>query len=261
MRYELVTAIGGFVARGGLTMSKNRCAILAGLVALAALPASAGDTNRPTQLTPGAGQTLRAGTEVTVAWDAKLPSCARNFFGEQEINLSLDGGKTFHYRITPRLAYDDRTYVWRVPNLPSTEAILDLRYGCEDEPGECEPYRTVVDALNPQFESRFTIVASRADFVGHPTVSAPRNAGTGDAVNLKWQARVSNLDHYEVLASIDRGGQFVPIGTSPTASFTWTIPADVLRCSYFFKVAAVLTDGSRIESVVDTTQLVYVGSR
>jgi hypothetical protein len=243
-------------------MSKNRCAVLAGLLCLAALPALAGDSNpyRPVQVTPAAGQTLRAGTEVVIEWNARLPRCTRNFFGEQEINLSVDGGRTFPFRITPRLAYDARSYLWRVPNLPSERVVLDLRYGCEDEPGECEPYRTVVDALNPQYDNGFAIAASTADFVGHPTFDAPPNVRAGDIVTLKWPARVrGGLDHYEIWASMDRGGQFELIGTSAQPGFSWTVPADFMRCTYFFKVVAVLTDGTRIESVVDTTQFLYVG--
>ena len=132
---------------------------------------------------------LRAGSEVTIRWDATLSSCARSFLGEQEINLSVDGGRTFPYRITPRLTYGERTYTWRVPNLPTDEAVLDLRYGCEDQPGECEAGRTVLDATNPQWESRFRILPSRADYVGHPRVSAPKNAHAGDPVAVKWDAR------------------------------------------------------------------------
>jgi hypothetical protein len=241
-------------------MSRGSSAALAGLlIGLAALPASAGDPSRPVQLTPGANQVLRAGAEVAIRWEAELPGCTRNFFGEQEINLSLDGGRSFPYRITPRLAYDERGYVWRVPNLPTDQAVLDLRYGCENEPGECEPNRTIIDALNPQYDSPFRIVATTADFVGHPVLSAPKDARPGDRIALKWQARVADLDHYEILASVDRGGQFELIGTTPKAAFSWALPVEGIRCSYFFKVAAVRTDGSRIESVVDTTQMVYVG--
>lgn len=231
--------------------------ILAGAgLALAALPAAAGGSGRPTLLVPGSGQTLRAGSEVTIQWTADLTPCARQFLGEQEINLSVDGGRTFPYRITPRLTYADRSFVWRVPNLPTEQAILDLRYGCEDHPGGCEPFRTVVDATNPQMQSRFRIVGSNEDFVGYPELEAPAQTYPGDPVRLKWSARVADLDHYEVLTSIDRGGAFETLGTTHEPFFAWTVPG--LRCSYFFKVVAVRTDGSRIESIVDTRQMVFV---
>jgi hypothetical protein len=225
-------------------------------LALAVLPAAAGETGRPTLLVPGAGQTLRAGSEVTIQWSAALTPCARQFLGEQEINLSVDGGRTFPYRITPRLTYGDRSFVWRVPNLPAAEAVLDLRFGCENQPGECEPYRTVADASNPQLQSRFRIVGSREEFVGAPLLEAPAQAYAGDPVRLKWSARVDNLDHYEVLTSTDRGGMFEAIGTTHEPTFDWTVPA--VRCAYFFKVVAVRADGSRLESIVDTTQMVFV---
>jgi hypothetical protein len=241
------------------TMTRTRCAVLAALlVALTALPAAADSAGRPTLLAPGAGQTLGAGSEVTIQWNGRLTACTRQFFGEQEIHLSLDGGRTFPYRITPRLSYTDRSFTWRVPNLPSEDAVLDLRYGCENEPGECEPFNTVVDAFNPQFQSRFRIVDTGVDYVGHPLLFAPAQAYPGDTVKLSGDARVKSLDHYEVMASVDRGGQFTTIGTTEEPAFAWTLPADGLRCSYLFKVAAVLGDGSRIESIVDTTQMVYV---
>lgn len=225
------------------------------LVSLVAFSATAGSPGRPVLLVPGPGDSLRAGTEVTIRWDATLSRCARSFLGEQEINLSVDGGRTFPYRITPRLSYGERTYTWRVPNLPTDEAVLDLRYGCENQPGECEVNRTVLDAFNPQWENRFRILPSRADYVGHPQLSAPKNAHAGDPVEVKWEARVQNLDYYEVLASVDRGGQFESVGTTRETALLWTLPAE--GCTYSFKVVAVRTDGSRIESVVDTSQLVY----
>jgi hypothetical protein len=242
--------------RGKKKMTRTRCALLAALlIALATAPARAGSDGRPVLMSPGSGDALRAGTEVMIHWDADLPSCVRSFLGEQEISLSVDGGRTFPYRITPRLAYGDRTYTWRVPNLPTDEAVLDLRFGCENQPGECEANRTVLDALNPQWGNRFRILASKADYVGHPLLSAPKDAHPGDLVSLKWAARVRDLDYYEVLASVDRGGQFESIGTTREAAFGWTLPAE--GCTYSFKVVAVRTDGSRIESVVDTSQIVY----
>jgi len=225
------------------------------LVGLVAFPAAAGNPGRPVLLAPGPGDSLRAGSEVTIRWDATLSSCARSFLGEQEISLSVDGGRTFPYRITPRLSYGERSYIWRVPNLPTGEAVLDLRYGCEDQPGECEVSRTVLDATNPQWESRFRILPSRADYVSHPQVSAPKNAHAGDPVAVKWDARVRDLDYYEVMASADRGGQFESVGTTRETAFVWTLSAE--PCTYTFKVVAVRTDGTRIESVVDTSQIVY----
>ena len=49
---------------------------------------------------------------------------------EAEVFLSLDGGRTFYTRLmesrNPRLQYFD----WTVPNTPTNEAVLDIRFGC-----------------------------------------------------------------------------------------------------------------------------------
>ena len=64
-----------------------------------------------------------------------------------------------------------------------------------------------------------------------------------------------DLEYYEVMASTDRGGQFESVGTTRETVFVWTLSAE--PCTYTFKVVAVRTDGTRIESVVDTSQIVY----
>ena len=49
---------------------------------------------------------------------------------ETEVLLSLDGGKTIYMRLTesrnPTVQYFD----WIVPNTPTNEAVLDIRFGC-----------------------------------------------------------------------------------------------------------------------------------
>jgi len=241
---------------------------MAALVILATVPAAAGGnggnaatgSSAPTLLVPSAGESLVAGSDVTLRWDAQLPACSRGLLGEQEVYLSLDGGRTFPYRVTPRLAYDARTWVWRIPNLPAEQAVVDLRFGCEEQPGGCELGGGIMDGINPQWENRFSIASSRLDYVGAAQVSAAKTSHPGDTVGIRWDARVRNLDHYEVLSSVDRGGQFEVAGSTRATSMTWTLPEQA-GCVYVFKVAAVLADGSRIESVVDMTQLVYVTTR
>jgi hypothetical protein len=48
-----------------------------------------------------------------------------------EIFLSLDGGSTFTYCITPQLPPTARFFNWTVPNMPTNAAVLDIRFGCE----------------------------------------------------------------------------------------------------------------------------------
>ena len=49
---------------------------------------------------------------------------------ETEVLLSLDGGKTIYSLLTeqrnPKVQYFD----WTVPNTPTNEAVLNIRFGC-----------------------------------------------------------------------------------------------------------------------------------
>lgn len=88
---------------------------------------------------PLAGELLTAGSTATLAWDAsagweRLPEHA-----EWEAFLSLDGGRTWSFRITPHLDSDLRQVSWVVPELPSRDVRLLLRFG--DERGEGEAAR------------------------------------------------------------------------------------------------------------------------
>ena len=110
--------------------------------ALAALPAFA-DEDMARLLSPAAGDELTAGSLVTIAWEETgLPE----HVDEWEAFLSVDGGETWPLRITPHLDISIRRFDFRVPDLPTRDARLMLRFG--DERREVE-----VDA--PQ---RFSIV-------------------------------------------------------------------------------------------------------
>jgi hypothetical protein len=86
-------------------------------------------------LSPAAGQELTAGTEAVVEWEGlALPPHA----DEWEAYLSIDGGKTWPLRITPHLDLSIRRFTFRVPDLPTEEARLLLRFGDERREVEME---------------------------------------------------------------------------------------------------------------------------
>jgi len=66
---------------------------------------------------------------VRIEWTANFPNVDLTMC-ETEILLSLDGGKTIYMFITssrrPKVQYFD----WTVPNTPTNEAVLDIRFGC-----------------------------------------------------------------------------------------------------------------------------------
>jgi hypothetical protein len=69
---------------------------------------------------------VTAGQSVELRWSA-LPADAE----ELEIVLSLDGGRSYHVRVSPELDAREGGYRWRVPDLPAARARLMLRMGGE----------------------------------------------------------------------------------------------------------------------------------
>src|SRR5687768_2385723 len=100
------------------------------LLAFLALPAfAAGPAEQMARLvSPAAGDELIAGSAVTIEWEElALPEHTV----EWEAFLSLDGGRTWPLRITPHLNISIRRFIFRVPDLPTREARLMLRFGDE----------------------------------------------------------------------------------------------------------------------------------
>jgi hypothetical protein len=100
-----------------------------------------------TLISPTAGAVLYPGERVRVEWSATLPSTSANMC-EAELWLSLDGGRTFSFCITPQMDPKVRYFYWTVPNMPTKTAVLDIRFGCEHYYPEC---------YSPQPQSPFVI--------------------------------------------------------------------------------------------------------
>jgi hypothetical protein len=100
-------------------------------VAFAFAPAkSNAQGNYKVKLTsPVAGQVLYAGQQIMVSWKHTLPNIPMAGC-ESEAFLSLDGGITFPTWIT-FLAPTSTSFLWTVPNTPTTSAVLDIRFGCD----------------------------------------------------------------------------------------------------------------------------------
>lgn len=80
-------------------------------------------------ISPRAGEVLTPGQVVRIEWTANFPGVDLSMC-ETEVLLSLDGGKTIYMLLTeqrnPKVQYFD----WTVPNTPTNEAVLDIRFGC-----------------------------------------------------------------------------------------------------------------------------------
>lgn len=80
---------------------------------------------------PRAGEALVAGQMATLEW-APGPELARlRSFEEWEAFLSLDGGRHYSVRITPHLDRALRRVRFSVPDLPTADARILLRFGDE----------------------------------------------------------------------------------------------------------------------------------
>lgn len=80
-------------------------------------------------ISPKPGQVLHPGQVVRIEWRANFPGVDLTMC-ETELLLSLDGGRTIYMMLTeqrnPKVQYFD----WTVPNTPTNEAVLDVRFGC-----------------------------------------------------------------------------------------------------------------------------------
>jgi len=101
-------------------------------------------------ISPAPGQILYPGQKVRVEWRSMLPPV--NLTGcETEVWLSLDGGATYPMCITPILDPKAQYFFWIVPNMPTTKAVLDIRFGCDG---------WYPESYSPQLRSTFTIANS-----------------------------------------------------------------------------------------------------
>ncbi|HXU29856.1 MAG TPA: hypothetical protein VN851_04690 [Thermoanaerobaculia bacterium] len=104
--------------------------LLAGLLGLCALPSIAQAGSSVRLLSPVAGEKLEAGELAWIEWSDE-PGHAASPETEWEAFLSLDGGRTYPIRLTPHLDLALRGFAFEVPNVPSRNARLLLRFGDE----------------------------------------------------------------------------------------------------------------------------------
>ncbi|MEW6735537.1 MAG: hypothetical protein AB1489_29870, partial [Acidobacteriota bacterium] len=166
---------------------------------------------------PKPGEVLTPGQKLTIAWGIDAPRDLDLRYCEQEIYLSLDGGKTRAIRITERLSGLARGYVWTVPNLPTDKAVLIFHFGSEGGGNFFEKAYVKKSSI-------FRIQQAHSP-VEEVTLTAMRvSASAGDAVRLTWHSSVLDVNYFEVFASYDRGAHFESLGKSLEQSFTWIVP-------------------------------------
>jgi len=83
----------------------------------------------PTLISPMAGQVLYTGQTFRVEWKNSVPTqVIYPAWCEIELWLSLDGGWTWAFQITPSMDPNTSFFYWVVPNTPTTSALLDIRF-------------------------------------------------------------------------------------------------------------------------------------
>jgi len=80
-------------------------------------------------ISPRVGEVLVPGQVVRVEWTADFPDVDVTMC-ETEVLLSLDGGKTIYMLLTEQRNPTVQYFDWTVPNAPTNEAVLDIRFGC-----------------------------------------------------------------------------------------------------------------------------------
>jgi hypothetical protein len=112
-----------------MRLFRRPTALLPLLVALVAAVATSGRpafASAPLLTAPQAGAELTAGSLATVGWENPPPDAE-----EWEAFLSLDGGRTYPMRITPHLDLSIRRFSFKVPEFPTRDARILLRFGDE----------------------------------------------------------------------------------------------------------------------------------
>jgi hypothetical protein len=174
-----------------------RRALLA-LLVLAALPlpAAAGKEGRVRLVAPASGAELTADAIATVEWqEVSLPAGVE----EWEAFLSVDGGRTWPVRITPHLDLSIRRFAFRVPDLPTRDARLLLRFGDERQEIEVEtPQRFAIEPKHRSlWEPQMDLSLARGE--------RPRPGAEGVAV---WVEGSRSGEGLREVRALDPGSSF-----------------------------------------------------
>lgn len=188
---------------------------------------------KATLLSPKSTEPLRGGMTVELVWDLQIP---RHLtppdirWCEQEIFATLGDGSII--AVTPRLDPTVRKFVWRVPNISSSNVIVDLRFGCDADP-------VVYERSHPQLQKPLTLVADPA----LQSIAIVPSEESG----LSWESSVAGVKEYDVQVSVDGGTTFTSAGRTSETSFSVSRP-EGFHGRAQFRVVAVRADGSQVAS-------------
>jgi len=167
--------------------------LLAALGAAARLSASALPAAAIEILSPAPESAARAGSSVTLEWRA---TAAAPRFEEWEAFLSLDGGATWPYRLTPHLDRALSRVEVELPPVPSPRARLLFRFGDERQERELLVPFSLAIGRSERDALPAALPALPAAAVGEPAlpggagvrewIAGPRNGSRLVHVALQW---------------------------------------------------------------------------
>jgi len=120
---------------------------------------------------PVEGTALIGGATAAIEW-APAPGFQALEAEEWEAFLSVDGGASYPWRITPHLDADLHRFFWKVPNLPADNVRLLVRFGDEENevgielPQRLSIHRSPVVQPTPTVLSRVAGEAARPGDTG-----------------------------------------------------------------------------------------------
>lgn len=131
---------------------------------------------------PAAGAALPGGSTAELAWEPGPGFERLAGADEWEAFLSVDGGKTYAFRLTPHLDLDVRRFRWEVPRLPTADARILLRVGDEESETAIKlPLRFAITgpagrltAIDPELQAELAREAARETERGEGLEAAER---------------------------------------------------------------------------------------
>lgn len=205
---------------------------------------------RTRMTSPATGSVLVPGQRLSVSWQVDVPKDLNMTWCEQEIFLvNRETGR--EHRLTRELGGAVRKHTITIPYLITGNAILDIRYGCQQGP-------YLFEAPNPQAHAVFAI--GQGDKTERIVINAIdfSEVKVGDTVTLTWESSVEDVKNYEVLVSYDRGAHFRTIGKTKGNKIKWEAPADAAGSAAIFQVVAKKKDGSKTQSLMTEEALKVV---
>jgi hypothetical protein len=125
-------------------------------VAGLAVPAASAATEAPVRLlAPAEGTVLQGGSTAVLEWAPLAGQLGQTRWEEWEAFLSLDGGTTYPFRVTPHLDRDLRHVTFKVPRFPTRNGRLLLRVGDERDELAIELPERFAISVPPETLERF----------------------------------------------------------------------------------------------------------